>query len=155
MMKPLFGSTRALIWSMACVLLNYGVFPVSASAQLASHQDAMDVSLSGQPGDVLRGKKIVLSRQAGLCILCHSGPFPEERFQGNLAPDLASSAEKLTAGQIRARIVNPRQFNPDSIMPAYFSTEGLTRVSSQFSGKPILSAQEIEDVVAYLVSLKR
>jgi sulfur-oxidizing protein SoxX len=86
--------------------------------------------------------------------LCHSGPFPEERFQGTLAPDLATSASKLSAAQLRARIVDASRFNPNTIMPSYFRTAGLTRVAPQFAGKSILTAQEIEDVVAFLVSLK-
>jgi sulfur-oxidizing protein SoxX len=110
--------------------------------------------LSGHPGDVTRGRALVVSRQEGLCILCHSGPFPEERFQGNLAPDLAASSARLSAAQLRARIVDASRFNPDTIMPSYFRTDGLTRVAPQFAGKTILTAQEIEDVVAFLVSLK-
>ena len=93
------------------------------------------------------------NRQVGLCLLCHSGPFPEERFQGNLAPDLRSSA-RLSEGQIRARIVDPRKSNPESIMPAYFDTSGRTRVAPSFREKTILSAEQIEDIVAYLVTLK-
>ena len=93
------------------------------------------------------------NRQVGLCLLCHSGPFPEERFQGNLAPDLRSAA-RLTEGQIRQRIVDPRRANPDTIMPAYFDAGGLTRVAPSFRGKTILTAEQIEDIVAYLVTLK-
>ena len=93
------------------------------------------------------------NRQVGLCLLCHSGPFPEERFQGNLAPDLRSSA-RLSEGEIRARIVDPRSGNPESIMPAYFDTGGLARVAPSFRGKTILTAEQIEDIVAYLVTLK-
>ena len=111
-------------------------------------------SLSGQLGDATRGRALVVSRQEGLCILCHSGPFPEERFQGNLAPDLAASSARLSPAQLRARIVDASRFNPDTIMPSYFRTDGLTRVAPQFAGKTILTAQEIEDVVAFLVSLK-
>jgi sulfur-oxidizing protein SoxX len=116
--------------------------------------DQIVASLSGQPGDVRRGRALVVSRQDGLCILCHSGPFPEERFQGTLAPDLAVSSALLTSAQLRARIVDASRFNPDTIMPSYFRTEGLTRVAPQFAGKTILTAQDIEDVVAFLVSLK-
>lgn len=116
--------------------------------------DAINASLSGQPGDAVRGRALVLSRQGGLCILCHSGPFPEERFQGTLAPDLAASAAALSAEQLRARIVDASRFNPNTIMPSYFRAEGFTRIAPQFAGKAILTAQDIEDVVAFLVSLK-
>ena len=93
------------------------------------------------------------NRQVGLCLLCHSGPFPEERFQGNLAPDLRSAA-RLTEGQIRQRIVDPTKVNPQSIMPAYYKSEGLARVAPVYRGKTVLAAEQIEDIVAYLLTLK-
>ena len=115
--------------------------------------EAIPASLTGAKGDPVRGRALVANRQVGLCLLCHSGPFPEERFQGNLAPDLRSAA-RLSEGEIRARIVDPRKSNPQSIMPAYFATSGRTRVAPSFREKTILSAEQIEDIVAYLVTLK-
>lgn len=138
-------------WVLALSLCLTTPSPLFAQTFVA---DQILASLSGQLGDVTRGRALVVSRQAGLCILCHSGPFPEDRFQGNLAPDLAASSAQLSSAQLRARIVDASRFNPDTIMPAYFRTEGLTRVAPQFAGKTILTAQEIEDVVAFLVSLK-
>jgi len=96
----------------------------------------------------------VANRQVGLCLLCHSGPFPEERFQGDLAPDLTGVGARLPEGQIRLRIVDSAKLNPQSIMPAYYRSEGLTRVAIAFRGKTILSAEQIEDVVAYLSTLR-
>jgi len=90
----------------------------------------------------------------GLCLLCHSGPFPEEQFQGNLAPDLSGIGARLSAGQIRLRIVDASRVNPNTIMPPYFRTDALQRVAPSFRGKPVLSAQQIEDVVAFLATLK-
>ncbi len=115
--------------------------------------DEIPTPLTGAKGDPVRGRALVADRQVGLCLLCHSGPFPEERFQGNLAPDLGSAA-RLTEGQIRQRIVDPRQANPDSIMPAYYRTGNLTRVAPAWRGKPVLTAEQIEDIVAYLTTLK-
>lgn len=155
MIPPKFGRPRVVLFSIACLLLSFGLNVRGVLAQPLAGKDAIDTSLSGQPGDAARGKKIVLSRQVGLCILCHSGPFPEERFQGNLAPDLAQSAAKLSVGQLRARVADASQFNPDSIMPSYYRTDHLTRVAPAFAGKTILTAQEIEDVVAFLASLKQ
>jgi sulfur-oxidizing protein SoxX len=126
-------------------------FALSGSA---FSNDELPAPLSGAKGDAARGRAIVASRQAGLCLLCHSGPFPEERFQGTLAPDLTGIGSRLSEGQIRLRIVDPGRFNPSTIMPAYFRTEGLARVAPSFKGKPILSAAQIEDVVAYLATLK-
>ena len=115
--------------------------------------DEIPIPLTGARGDPARGRALVGNRQVGLCLLCHSGPFPEERFQGNLAPDLRSAA-RLTEGQIRQRIVDPGKANPDSIMPAYYLTDGLVRVAPAFKGKTVLTAQQIEDIVAYLLTLK-
>jgi len=115
--------------------------------------DSIPASLTGAKGDPARGRAIVANRQVGLCLLCHSGPFPEERFQGDLAPDLRGAA-RLTEGQIRQRIVDPTKVNPQSIMPAYYRTEGLERVAPAYRGKTILTAEQIEDVVAYLSTLK-
>ena len=94
------------------------------------------------------------NRQVGLCLLCHSGPFPEERFQGNLAPDLSGVGARLSEGEMRLRIVDSAKINPQSIMPAYYKSEGLARVAPAYRGKTILTAEQIEDVVAYLSSLK-
>ena len=127
---------------------------LSLVVSTAAADDAIPSSLTGAAGDPALGRKIVLDRQVGLCLLCHSGPFPEERFQGDLAPDLSGVGARLSAGQIRLRIVDPGRVNPQTIMPAYFRTEGLTRVAPAFRGKPVLSAEEIEHVVAFLVTLK-
>lgn len=115
--------------------------------------DSIYQSLATQAGDPVRGRAIVASRQSGLCLLCHSGPFPEERFQGNLAPDLKASVARLNAPQLRARIVNAAHFNPQTIMPAYYQTSHLNRVAPKFEGQTILNGQEIEDVIAFLMTL--
>ena len=116
-------------------------------------EQSIPASLTGAKGDPVRGRAIVANRQVGLCLLCHSGPFPEERFQGNLAPDLRSAA-RLSEGEIRLRLVDPARVNPQTIMPAYYRADGLTRVAPSFRGKTILTAGQIEDVVAYLATLK-
>ena len=116
--------------------------------------DAIPQSLTGAKGDSARGRSIIVNRQVGLCLLCHAGPFPEERFQGTIGPDLNGVGSRLSEGQMRLRIVDPARTNPDSVMPAYFRTEGLTRVAPSLRGKPILSAEQIEDVIAFLATLK-
>ena len=115
--------------------------------------DAIPKSLTGVPGDPVRGRAIVVTREDA-CLLCHSGPFPEERFQGDLAPSLAGVGARLSEGQIRLRIVDASRANPQTIMPAYFRTEGLIRVTPSQRGKTVLTAQQIEDVVAFLATLK-
>jgi sulfur-oxidizing protein SoxX len=105
-------------------------------------------------GDPVRGRAIVADRQVGLCLLCHSGPFPEERFQGELAPSLAGAGSRWSQDELRMRLVDPARLNPNTIMPSYYKAEGLERVAPAFRGKTILSAEQIEDVVAYLATLK-
>ena len=128
---------------------------VAAASMLgvAHAQDAIPQSLTGAKGDPARGRAIVANRQVGLCLLCHSGPFPDERFQGNLAPDLRGAGARWSEGQLRLRIVDSSRINPASIMPAYHRTEGLVRVGPAWRGKPILTAEQIEDVVAFLMTL--
>ena len=116
--------------------------------------DAVPASLTGAPGDPARGRAIVADRQKGLCLLCHAGPFPEQRFQGDLAPDLRGAGSRWSEGQLRLRLVDASRLNPDTIMPLYHRTDGLTRVGRPWQGKPILTAEQIEDVVAFLVTLK-
>ena len=144
------------MWRAAAVLALLAA-PDGAQAQLRPFTvvgDAIPESLTGAPGDPARGRAIVASRQVGLCLLCHSGPFPEERFQGDLAPSLAGAGARSTEGQLRLRIVDASRLNPDTIMPPYYRVDGLNRVSPGFRGKPILTAEQIEDVVAYLMTLK-
>lgn len=134
-------------------------FPTPARAQVppgsyAVRGDSIPASLTGTKGDPARGRVIVLSRHVGLCLLCHSGPFPEERLQGTIAPDLAGTASRLTEGQLRLRIVDSSRVNPDTIMPSYYKTDGFARVAPAFRGKTVLSAAQIEDVVAFLGTLR-
>jgi sulfur-oxidizing protein SoxX len=110
--------------------------------------------LTGIKGDPAKGRAIVVERQKGLCLLCHSGPFPEERFQGDLAPSLAGTGSRMSEGEIRLRMVDSTKVNEKTIMPPYYKTEGLERVAANYKAKTLLNAQEIEDVIAFLVSLK-
>jgi sulfur-oxidizing protein SoxX len=116
--------------------------------------DAIPESLTGAPGDAARGRAIVVNRQVGLCLLCHSGSFPDEKFQGNLAPDMTGAGSRASVGQLRLRLVDASRLNPATIMPPYYRTEGLTRVAPGFAGKPVLTAEQIEDVVAFLTTLR-
>jgi L-cysteine S-thiosulfotransferase len=114
----------------------------------------ISASLTGTAGDPGRGRLVVMDRRLGGCLLCHTGPFPEEKFQGTLAPDLSGAGMRYTEGELRLRLVDPMRLNPDTIMPAYYRIEGLTHVGNSWRGKPILTAEQIEDVVAYLMTLR-
>lgn len=105
-------------------------------------------------GDAARGRAMVLDRQTGFCLLCHSGPFPEERFQGNLGPSLAGVGARLSQAELRQRVADPRAFNPQSIMPAYARSQGLNQVAAAQAGKPLLSPAQLDDVAAFLATLK-
>lgn len=132
--------------------------PATAETSLRPYKvvgDAIPRSLTGRPGDPQQGRSIVADRQTGLCLLCHSGPFPEQPLQGNLAPNLAGAADRWSIGQLRLRIVDAGLVSPSTIMPSYYRTRGLVQVAPSFAGKPILTAEQIEDVVAYLATLRQ
>lgn len=116
--------------------------------------DGIAQPLAGLRGDPQRGRSIVASRQAGLCLLCHAAPIAEERFQGDLAPDLAGVGGRYSEAQLRLRVVDSRRVNPASVMPAFHAASQGARVAANWAGKPILSAQQVEDVVAWLASLR-
>jgi sulfur-oxidizing protein SoxX len=116
--------------------------------------DAILEPLAPVRGDVARGRALVVERSS-TCILCHSGPFPEQKFQGDLAPDLAGSGSRWSEGQLRLRLVDASRLDAATIMPSYYRVDGLDRVGTPWRGKPILSAEQIEDIVAYLVTLRQ
>ena len=116
--------------------------------------DAVPEPLTGVRGDPERGRALVVERSS-TCILCHSGPFSEQRFQGDLAPDLAGSGSRWSEGQLRLRLLDASRINAATIMPSYYRVDGLDRVGTPWRGKPILSAEQIEDIVAYLVTLRQ
>jgi sulfur-oxidizing protein SoxX len=144
---------------IACAWLAAAIFalPCTAGAQglrtYVAVGDAIPASLTGMPGDATRGRALVVERTS-TCILCHSGPFPEQKFQGDLAPDLAGAGSRWSEGQLRLRLVDASGLNPATIMPSYYRVEGLVRVGPAWRGKPILSAEQIEDIVAYLATLR-
>jgi len=143
--------------ALTAVVAVAGIRPADADEGLRPHSivgDAIPAPLTDQAGDAARGRAIVVNRQVGLCLLCHSGPFPEERFQGTLAPSMAGAGSRWSVAQLRLRIVDAGRLNPDTIMPPYYRTANLQRVAKAFVDKPIFSAQQVEDVIAFLATLK-
>ncbi|AWN50203.1 sulfur oxidation c-type cytochrome SoxX [Methylobacterium terrae] len=114
--------------------------------------DAIPDPLDGRTGDAERGRAIATDTRKGLCPLCHTG-LGGTAPSGDLGPDLADVGARLSAGRLRLRLVDGRVLNPASLMPSYYRTDG-TRVASAWRGRPVLEAGEIEDVIAYLVTLK-
>ena len=136
-----------MLFAMPCVAQDPALRPYVVQG------DAIPGSLTGTPGDAGRGRALLLERSS-TCILCHGGPFPEAAFQGDLAPRLEGAGSRWSEGQLRLRLVDARLFNPATIMPSFYRRDGLVDVGAAWRGKPILSAEEIEDMVAYLVTLR-
>lgn len=129
----------------------------AAATRLATYRivgDEVPERLDGIVGDAARGRQIVLDRNVGNCLICHAVPEPRERFMGDVGPDLAGVGERLGAGQIRLRLIDSSRVAPTSVMPPYYRVEGLQSVGAPWRDKPVLTSRQIEDVVAYLVSLK-
>ena len=144
---------RALLLLVAFVL---GCTPGAAQEALVPYTvvgDAIPKSLTGKPGDPVNGRAIVVRRES-TCLLCHSGPFPDQRFQGDLSPNLTGTGARWSEGELRLRLVDASRLNPATITPSYYRIDGLTRVAANFRGRPVLTAEQIEDVVAFLMTLK-
>lgn len=105
-------------------------------------------------GDPARGAAIAASRSQGLCVLCHALPGQNPALQGTVGPPLAGVGRRFDAEALRARLLAPERFNPDTVMPAYGRSDGLQQVASAQRGKPLLGPAEIDDVVAWLETLK-
>ncbi len=153
-LRPKLSASAAAVLA-ALTLTGSTVAPARAElVHFTIAGDAIPDSLTGTKGDATRGRAIVANRNVGLCLLCHSGPFPEDRFQGNIGPDLSGAGSRWSEGQLRLRIVDASKFNPDTIMPPFYRVDGLSRVPAAYRDKPVLTAVEVEDVVAYLMTLK-
>ena len=131
--------------------------PVRAEEQVAYNVvdgTSIPKSLTGKPGDPAKGREVAINRRLGNCLACHHMPVPEQAFQGEIGPNLAGVADRYTEGELRLRVVNPKVLNEDTFMPAFYRSEDLHRVMKNFQGKTILTAEQVEDVVAYLLTLK-
>lgn len=129
---------------------------VAAPGELASYRvegDAIPASLTFAAGDPARGRTVVMGRDAN-CLLCHAVPETGARFMGNIGPPLSGVGARLSAGQLRLRVVDPSRLNHDTVMPSYHRVAGLVRVAPAYQGKPVLTAGQIEDVVAFLQTLQ-
>lgn len=141
-------------------LLVSSVFFISASGadELVTYKVVDDIkiedSLTGNPGDPKEGRKVAIDRKLGNCLACHSMPVPEQQFHGETGPSLAGVGSRLTQGELRLRVVNPKVVNPATMMPSFYRVKGLNRVMKEFASKPILTAEQVEDIVAYLMTLK-
>lgn len=145
---------RVPLWGLLCAAT--AGCAVAMPQALVSYRvdgDAIPAPLSAHQADPLRGRDIIAGRDAN-CLLCHAVPETGQRFMGNIAPPLSGIGARLSAAQLRLRVVDPSRLNPATVMPSYYRVEGLNRVAADYRGKPVLSAEQIEDVVAYLQTLK-
>lgn len=145
---------RALLASFSLLALG-GCLGTSSHglAEFRVEGDGIAQPLAAAAADPERGREVVMGRE-GNCLLCHALPETGARFMGDLGPSLSGVGARLTASQLRLRLVDAIRLNPQTIMPSYYRVDGLARVASPFRGKPILSARQIEDVIAYLEQLR-
>ncbi len=151
--------TTATALGLAVALgITGATMPASAAGDLAPYEVVEGYTipepLTETPGDPVMGRKWVINRKLGNCLSCHQMPIPEEQFHGETGPALYGVGDVYDAGELRLRIVDPKVLNPHSMMPGFYQVDGLNRVMKGFEDKPILSAQQIEDIVAYLMTLK-
>jgi sulfur-oxidizing protein SoxX len=154
-----FAATSAVVATLAASLLGAGASAQeNRSAGLVPYTvvgKTIPQPLTAAPGDAANGRRVTMNRESGDCVLCHALPdLPVASVHGNVGPPLAGVGSRLTAPELRMRIVDPTRLNPDSVMPAYYRVQNLTQVASAYRGKPVLTAQEVEDVVAYLQGLR-
>jgi sulfur-oxidizing protein SoxX len=138
---------------LLAAMAGYAVAAFPALDPYRIEGDAIPAPLGSASGDPLRGREVIAGRDAN-CLLCHAVAETGVRFMGNIAPPLSGVGARLSEGQLRLRVVDQSRLNPDTVMPSYYRIDGLVRVAPAFRGKPVLTAQQIEDVIAYLKTLK-
>lgn len=148
----------APIAALAMVALAAGCATTAVSAQaLASYEivsDGIPAPLAPDAGDPARGRTLVVARENANCVLCHAVPDPAIRFAGDVGPSLAGVGRRLSVAQLRLRVADDLKINRETVMPSYYKVDGLVQVAASYTGKPILSAREVEDIVAWLATLQ-
>lgn len=153
---------QALLATAVLLAAASPVLSETAPADVSYAEGAVAQSLSGAPGDAAAGKKVMTTRSQGNCVACHQiAAMPDVAFQGTIAPPLDGVASRYDEAQLRGIVANAKMTFEGSFMPAFYKTTGFTRPGDAYTGKaapenlpPILEAQQIEDVVAYLLTLK-
>lgn len=151
-----------LLASVVAVAAAAPAFSETAPTDVVFVDGAIEASLTGVPGDPEAGAKVMRTAALGNCVACHQlDAMPDMDFQGDIGPQLDGAAERWSEGQLRGIVANAKMTFDETFMPAFYKTEGFVRPGAAYSGKapegalpPIMSAQQIEDVVAYLLTLK-
>ena len=140
-----------LTLSMVCILAAARAEPI----RLSVVDDSLPRSLTGKPGDPGAGKKVFLGRALGNCLACHAvSALNAEEFHGEFGPSLDGVTSRWSEAQLRLIVADAKRVFPDTVMPAFYRNEGFNRLRAEFAGKPILTAAQVEDVVAFLETLK-
>jgi sulfur-oxidizing protein SoxX len=128
---------KSRLLACAALILALGWGSASAQDKLVTYsivKDGIPQSLTGKPGDPAKGRKLFATPAKGNCLSCHQAPIPEELFHGKIGPELDEVGARLTAAEMRLRIVDPKVVNPDTMMPSYYKTDGLHRVMKAWQG---------------------
>ena len=149
------GRERRLValWGIALLGLSFSGAAADGPVGYRIENQAIPESLTGRPGDPVRGQRIVRDPDRATCLICHAIPIEGEPDPGNIGPPLHGVAGRSTAGELRLRLVDPKRLNPDTVMPSYYARTGQHRVAAEYRGRSIYSARDIEDVIAYLLTL--
>jgi sulfur-oxidizing protein SoxX len=139
----------------------------AAAAEVAPGDVAFEVgavaqSLTGQPGDPVRGREVVGTKSLGNCVACHvNSEMSDVPFQGEIGPPLDGVGDRWSEAELRGIVTNAKMMFPGSMMPSFYKVDGFIRPGNAYTGDaaddsfgPLLTAQQIEDVVAYLLTLK-
>ena len=138
-------------------LLNADAFAQTVSPNdVVIEDDAVLKSLTGVAGDAAAGRMIFADRKLGNCLACHANEdLIEESFHGEVGPPMDGVADRWEPQELRAIVVNSKAvLGEETIMPAFFHVGGRFRIAEDFEGQTILTAQQVEDVIAYLTTLK-
>ena len=151
-------NARRSVRKTACITAAWLALAVAAaeSAALVSYRvvdDTIPTPLTFRAGDPENGRAVYVDRERGHCLLCHQAAGVDEPFPGTIGPDLSDVGLRFTAAEMRYRIVDPTRSNPETVMPAYYRVDGLNQVGQQYVAKPVLTAQEVEDLIAFLQTL--
>lgn len=146
---------RTLVAAVAIALAGPALAEVVKPSEVVVEDGMVKASLTGQPGDPAAGAKVFKNRKLGNCLACHQNPaMSDELFHGEIGPSLEGVGDRWSEEELRAILTDAKKVFPDTIMPAFYKDQGFNRPLEKFEGKSILSAQQVEDVIAYLKTLK-
>jgi sulfur-oxidizing protein SoxX len=153
---PMYGARGLLAAAILCIGVSAAAAEVTAPANVQIKDNAVTASLTGKPGNVDAGRKAFADRKLGNCLACHADKdLSKQLFHGNVGPSLDGAASRWNPAQLRAIVIDSKAvFGPDTVMPGFYSLNVGKHVRKDLIGKTILSAEQVEDVVAYLSTLK-